>query len=113
MPNIKASLDMHCNFSHYKIEIVLSCSDSYTLELSLHALKTALNTSLMGSFDKKLSLKTWQPCFKYLNMHENESKGRQSSNVDHVDETFPRQNLQVIEVSNVGLVARRGLELKA
>ena len=49
----------------------------------------------------------------YLNMHENESKGRQSSNVDHVDETFPRQNLQVIEVSNVGLVARRGLELKA
>ena len=36
-------LDKHCNFSHCKIEIavVLSCSDSYTLELSLLALKAA------------------------------------------------------------------------
>ena len=48
-------------FSHCKIEIVLPCSDSYTLELSLLALKAVsrkllsvvklpLNTCLMGFF---------------------------------------------------------------
>ena len=35
---------LHCNFSHYKIEIVLSCSDSSTLELSLFALKDAVSS---------------------------------------------------------------------
>jgi hypothetical protein len=46
-------------------------------------------------------------------MHKNESKYCQSSNVDNIDETFSRQNLQVIEVPNVGLIAGWGLELKA
>ena len=40
-PTIKMPLEERYNFSHCKIEIDLSCSDSYTLELSLLALKAA------------------------------------------------------------------------
>ena len=55
-PFLKRHLDNHGNFSHCKIEQVISCSDSYTLELSLPALNAAisseslpLNASVMGS----------------------------------------------------------------
>ena len=34
---IKGHLDRHCNISHCKIDQVLSCSDSYILELPLNA----------------------------------------------------------------------------
>ena len=37
-------LDKRCNFFHCKIEIALSCSDSYTLEVSLLALKAAISS---------------------------------------------------------------------
>ena len=40
-PTIKMPLEERYNFSHCKIEIDLSCSDSYTLEPSLLALKAA------------------------------------------------------------------------
>ena len=40
----KEHLDKPCNFSHCKIEQVLSCCDSYTLELSLLALKAATSS---------------------------------------------------------------------
>ena len=36
--------DKHCNLSHRKIEQVLSSSDSYTLELSLLALKATISS---------------------------------------------------------------------
>ena len=41
---LKTPLDQRCNFSHCKIEIVPSSSDSYTLELSLIALKAAVSS---------------------------------------------------------------------
>ena len=40
----KTPLDKHCNVSHCKIEIVLSYSDSYTLELSLLVLKATISS---------------------------------------------------------------------
>ena len=40
---VRTALDKCCNFSHCKIDIFLSCSDSYTLELSLFALKAAIS----------------------------------------------------------------------
>ena len=41
---VKGHSDQHCNLSHCKIEQVLSCSDSYTLELSLLALKATISS---------------------------------------------------------------------
>ena len=41
---IKTTLDKRCNFSHCKIEIVIFCSESYSLELSLLALKAAISS---------------------------------------------------------------------
>ena len=56
---VKTPFDKHCNFSHSKIELLLSCSDCYTLELSLLALKAAitnekrpLNACLMGVYTR-------------------------------------------------------------
>ena len=41
---LKTPLDKRCKYSHRKIEIVLACFDSYNLELSLLALKAAINS---------------------------------------------------------------------
>ena len=40
--NFKGHSDKHCNLSHCKIDQVLSCIDSFILELSLLALKATI-----------------------------------------------------------------------
>ena len=54
---LKVHLDKHCNFYPCKVEQVLSCSDSYTLELSLLPLKACLKSPLESRAAS--DLQTW------------------------------------------------------
>ena len=48
-----------------------------------------------------------------LNVHEDEGEGGEGSDVDDVDEAFARQDLEMIEIADVGLKVGRLLKLQA
>ena len=59
----KGHLDKPCNFSHCKIDKVLSCSDSYMLERSPLAVTAASNRSCKGPFTFITQISTRIDCF--------------------------------------------------